>query len=242
MRSLPSRSIPTRRGPCVARALDMLRDLPEDIRAGVAGVLEPDADLADDAVMRVAAAGRQVGVERRAGGPAAGAAVGAARGSAIASGQGAADFIAEAGGRPPRARGRRRRRRPPSGGPCADPCIRRSRSRGSRVALYDLQGEPVGGADAVAGVVPLGRAHRRRQLVPRAVGAGVRARCDARGMVAATAGVGVSRRDGAREADAAERGGEAGAGEVAGNVGRHGLVSTAPLLAQKISAAEKRGS
>ena len=32
--------------------LDMLRDLPEDIRAGVAGVLEPDADLAaDDAVM-----------------------------------------------------------------------------------------------------------------------------------------------------------------------------------------------
>ena len=32
-------------------SLDMLRDLPEDIRAGVAGVLEPDADLADDAVM-----------------------------------------------------------------------------------------------------------------------------------------------------------------------------------------------
>ena len=29
-------------------SLDMLRDLPEDIRAGVAGVLEPDADLADD--------------------------------------------------------------------------------------------------------------------------------------------------------------------------------------------------
>ena len=32
-------------------ALDMLRDLPEDIRAGVAGVLEPDADLTDDAVI-----------------------------------------------------------------------------------------------------------------------------------------------------------------------------------------------
>ena len=32
-------------------ALDMLRDLPEDMRAGVAGVLEPDADLTDDAVI-----------------------------------------------------------------------------------------------------------------------------------------------------------------------------------------------
>ena len=99
-------------------------------------------------------------------------------------------------------------------------------SRGSRIALYDLRETLERLVVSSAGVVPVGAAHHRRSRLPRAAGRGVRARARTGDLVAAAAGVGVPGDHDAREADGAERGGEEGAGEVAGNA----LVMSPPRL------------